>query len=99
MATYHPVPPQAQPAAVHMDSLHRQMLHPHMKAAGLEPRSGESLEAAAERGIRIRSQRLVCDKLAARMRKEVQFNRKVEINAELRQAKSLLQELLGTDPA
>lgn len=92
-------PRSALPVALNMDGLHQQMLRRHMQAAGLEPRSGESLETAAERGIRIRSQRLVCDKLEARMRKEVQFNRKVEINAELRQAKSLLQELLGTDPA
>jgi pimeloyl-CoA synthetase len=70
-----------------------------MQAAGLEPRSGETLEDTAERGIRIRSQRLLCDKLEARMLKEDQFNRKVEINAELRHAKSLLQGLLGNGPA
>jgi pimeloyl-CoA synthetase len=82
-----------------MDSLYQEILHRHMQAAGLEPRSGETLEDTAERGIRIRSQRLLCDKLEARMLKEDQFNRKVEINAELRHAKSLLQGLLGNGPA
>ncbi len=91
-------PRSALPVAIDMDSLYQQMLHCHMRAAGLEPRAGEPLEATAERGIRIRSQRLVCDRLEARMRKEDQYNRKVEINAELRQAKSLLQGLLGADP-
>lgn len=90
-------PRPSLPVAINMDSLYQQMLHCHMQAAGLEPRPGEPLEATAERGSRIRSQRLVCDKLEARMRKEDQFNRKVEINAELRQAKSLLQGLLGNE--
>jgi hypothetical protein len=92
-------PRPALPVAINMDSLYQQMLHRHMQAAGLEPRSGESLEATAERGIRIRSQRLACEKLEARLRKEDQFNRKVEINAELRKAKALLQGLLGKEPA
>lgn len=87
------------PVAINMESLYQQMLHRHMQAAGLEPHLGETLEATAERGIRIRSQRLLCDKLEARMRKEDQFNRKMEINAELRHAKSLLQGLLGADLA
>lgn len=82
------------PVAINMDSLYQEMLHRHMETAGLTPRSGESLEVTAERGSRIRSQRLVCDKLEVRMRKEDQFNRKVEINAELRKAKAELQELL-----
>jgi hypothetical protein len=87
-------PRSALPVAINMDSLYQQMLHRHMQAAGLEPRAGETLEITAERGIRIRSQRLTCEKLEARMRKEDQFNRKVEINSDLRKAKSLLDELL-----
>ena len=82
------------PVAINLDSLYQQMLQQHMRASGLEPRVGESLEATAERGSRIRSQQLVCQKIEARLRKEDQFNRKVEINAELRDAKAILQGLL-----
>jgi len=83
----------ALPVAINMDSLYQQMLHRHMKAAGLVPRGGETLEATAERGSHIRSQELVCQKLEVRLRKEAQFNRKVEINAELRLARQRLLEL------
>lgn len=84
----------ALPVAINMDSLYQQMLHRHMQAAGLKPRAGEALEATAERGIRIRSQRLACEKLEVRLRKEDQFNRKVQINADMKNAKALLDELL-----
>jgi hypothetical protein len=87
-------PRSALPVAIDMDSLYQQMLHRHMQAAGLKPRAGEALEATAARGIRIRSQRLTCEKLEVRLRKEDQFNRKMEINADLRNAKALLDELL-----
>jgi hypothetical protein len=36
-----------------------------------------------------------CGRLEARIRQEVQFNRKVEINAELRRCNAELEELLA----
>lgn len=81
------------PVAISMDILYQQMLHRHMQASGLQPRSGEALEATADRGSRIRSQQLLCQKLEMRLRNEEQFNRKVEINAELRAAYALMDEL------
>lgn len=87
------VPRASLPVAINMDSLYQQMLHRYMKAAGLTPRTGETLEETAERGNHIRSQELTCQKLEVRLRKENQFNRKVEINAELRQARERLLEL------
>jgi hypothetical protein len=83
----------ALPIAINMDGLYQQMLHTHMRAAGLEPREGESLEETEERGTQIRSQELACQNLEGRLRKEEQFNRKVVINTELRDARIRLSEL------
>lgn len=88
-------PREPLPAAIDMGSLYeRMLLHRHMLAAGLRPRAGESLAEAAERGGQIRAQELVCQRLEARLRREDQFNRKVELNAELRQTRKALQELV-----
>ena len=76
-----------------MAGLYEQMLHRHMLSFGLRPRAGETLAETAERGSRIRAQELVCQRLEVKVRREPQFNRKVEINAELRQARVRLEEL------
>ena len=88
-------PREALPVAIDIGSLYEQMLRRHMLASGLglRPRPDETLEQAAERGSRIRVQTLACQRLESRLRREAQFNRKVEINAELRQARQLLAEL------
>jgi len=61
-------------------------LRQHILASplGLCPRAGESLAATVHRGIQIRALRRECQRLEATLRKEIQFNRKVAINAELR---------------
>jgi hypothetical protein len=46
----------------------------------LPARNGESLKAHAERLATIRSKERECDKLEARLNREIQFNRKVELN-------------------
>jgi hypothetical protein len=83
------------PVALDMAGLYEQMLRAHMLASpfALRPRVGESLPDTVERGSRIRSQQLVCKKLEVRLRKEDQFNRKIEINADLRDACTLLEQL------
>lgn len=85
------------PVAIDIGSLYDQMLRRHMLAAGLRSRPDETLEKAAERGSRIRAQMLACQRLELRLRREVQFNRKVEINNQLRQAREELHELVGSD--
>jgi len=88
-------PREPLPVAIDMAALYEQMLYRHMIASGLclQPRPGETLEGTAERGARIRAQMLACRRLESRVRREEQFNRKVEINAELRQAREILVDL------
>jgi hypothetical protein len=81
------------PVAIDLGNLYEQMLHSHMLAAGLVPRPGEVLSETAERGDHIRAQEVACQRLESRLRRENQFNRKVEVNAELRQARELLADL------
>jgi hypothetical protein len=87
------IPREPLPVAIHLGSLYEQMLHKHMLAAGLSPRHGETLAETAERGNRIRAKQLACQRLETALKREDQFNRKVEINSQLRQALEELQEL------
>ena len=88
-------PREALPVAIDIGSLYEQMLRRHMLVSGLRlrPRPDEALEQAAERGSRIRAQILACQRLESKLRREAQFNRKVEINSALRQARAELEEL------
>ena len=69
-----------------MAGLYEHVLHMYMAASpfALQSRTGETLEAMTEHGVRIRGKRRECKQLEAKLRKEQQFNRKVEINSELR---------------
>jgi hypothetical protein len=87
------VPREPLPVAIDMAGLYEQMLHRHMLSSGLHPRPAETLAETAERGSRVRAQELACQRLEIKARREPQFNRKVEINAELRQARARLEEL------
>jgi hypothetical protein len=86
---------QPLPVALDLGGLYDQMLRQHMLASplGLCSRPGESLADAVERGNRIRAKRRESQKLEVKLRKEIQFNRKVEINAELRLCRAELAEL------
>jgi hypothetical protein len=86
---------QPLPVALDMGGLYEQMLCQHMLASplGLVSRPGETLPETVERGNQIRAKRRECQKLEVKLRKEVQFNRKVEINAALRQCRADLDEL------
>jgi hypothetical protein len=83
------------PVALDMAGLYEQMLRAHMAASpfALRPRLGENLPDAVARGVLIRAKRRECKQLEAKLRKESQFNRKVEINANLRDARTLLEQL------
>jgi hypothetical protein len=71
------------------------MLRQHMRASplALASRAGETLAQTVERGNQIRAKRRECQTLEMKLKKEIQFNRKVEINAALRQSRVELAEL------
>lgn len=89
------VPRQPLPVALDMAGLYEQMLRQHIAASpfALPSRSGEALEETVERVAKIRGKRRECEQLESKLRKEIQFNRKVEINAELRQRQAELAQL------
>jgi hypothetical protein len=83
------------PVALDLGGLYEQMLRQHMLASplALVSRAGETLAETVERGNQIRTKRRECQKLETRLRQEMQFNRKVEINASLRQGRAELASL------
>ena len=85
------------PVALDMESLYAQMLRLHMLASSfaLRSRPGEALADTVERDNRIRAMRWECKRLETRLKKETQFNRKVEINAELHRSRADLANLEG----
>jgi hypothetical protein len=88
-------PRQPLPVALDLGGLYEEMLRQHMLASsyGLRSRPGEALADTVERGNRIRVKRRECRRLEAKLGKEIQFNRKVEINAELRRCRAELADL------
>jgi hypothetical protein len=77
------------PIVLNLETLYAHLLTPLMP---FQARSGEGLQAFVERMELIRSSQRELEKCESRLRKEKQFNRKVEINADLR---ALKQELEG----
>ncbi|OXJ18935.1 DUF4391 domain-containing protein [Burkholderia sp. HI2500] len=78
------------PVALHMGGLYEQFLH---RLIPLPVRPQESLVDLVGRVEQVRAKQRELDKTTARLAKEKQFNRKVEINAALRQLKSELESL------
>ncbi len=78
------------PVALDLIGLYEQMLRRHIH---LPPRPAESLQTLIERVNEIRNKENECRRLGARLRQEVQFNRKVEINAVLRLRQAELAHL------
>ncbi len=83
-------PREPLPLALDMEKLYEHMLRPLMP---LPPRGMESLKAHAERLENIQSKQKELGKLETRLHREQQFNRKVEINAQLRALKNELETL------
>ncbi len=79
------------PVALDLAGLYEQMLR---RLLPLPPRAGETLKAQVERLGLLRSKQNECRKMEARLQKEQQFNRKVELNAQLRQLKLELSKLM-----
>lgn len=74
----------AMPVALHMGGLYEQLLH---RLIPLPARLHESLADLVARVEQAQAKQRELDKTTARLAKEKQFNRKVEINAQLRQLK------------
>ena len=89
------------PAALDLAGLYQQMLGSHMEASPLRlrPRAGEALAETVERGNIIRAKLRECRRLEASLRKENQFNRKVELNSGLRQCREELAALENANTA
>ena len=78
------------PIVLDLEILYAHLLTPLMP---FQARSGEGLQAFVARMELIRSSQRELEKCESRLRKEKQFNRKVEINAELRALKQELENL------
>ncbi|HVW09918.1 MAG TPA: DUF4391 domain-containing protein [Tepidisphaeraceae bacterium] len=78
------------PLALDLAGLYDQMLR-HL--IPFPPRPGESLRDHAERVNQIHAKAIECRRLEARLHRELQFNRKVEINAVLRGRQAELAQL------
>ncbi len=80
----------ALPVALHLGSLYEQLLH---RLIPLPARPQETLAELVARVEQAQAKQRELDKSMARLAKEKQFNRKVEINAELRKLRTELNEL------
>lgn len=84
------VPRANMPVALHLGGLYEALLE-HLLP--LQRRVGERLADVVDRAERLRLKRDEIAKMAARLAKEPQFNRKVELNAALRQLNAELDAL------
>ncbi len=75
----------AMPVALHLGGLYEQLLH---RLIPLPARPQETLAELVARVEQAQAKQREVDKASARLAKEKQFNRKVEISAELRQLKN-----------
>ncbi|QXL85681.1 DUF4391 domain-containing protein [Comamonas sp. NLF-1-9] len=80
----------ALPVALHMGGLYEQLLH---RLIPLPARPQETLAALIARVEQAQAMQRELDKAMARLAREKQFNRKVEINAVVRQLQSELDSL------
>lgn len=75
----------AMPVAVHLGGLYEQLLR---RLIPLQARPQETLAELVERVEQVQAKQRELGKVTARLAKEKQFNRKVEINGQLRQLKN-----------
>lgn len=78
------------PVALDLRGLYEQLVRAHMPVPA---RSGEPLRDQVERVAMIRGKQAASQKLALRLAQEKQFNRKVELNAQLRTIRGELDSL------
>jgi len=80
----------AMPVALHLGGLYEQLLH---RLIPLPARPQETLAELVARVEQAQAKQREVDKTSARLAKEKQFNRKVEINAQLRALKNEIEVL------
>lgn len=80
----------AMPVALHLGGLYEQLLH---RLIPLSARPQETLAELVARVEQVQTKQRELDKTTAKLAKEKQFNRKVEINADLRKLKVELEAL------
>lgn len=81
---------QPLPMALDLQGLYEQLLRSLLPQTA---RVGENLPEQLERLARLRSRQSEYNKLVARLHKEKQFNRKVALNAQLRELKNEIDQL------
>lgn len=86
-------PLPALPVVLDLAALYEEMLR---RVLPLARRDGESLATQVERAIQLRARERECRDLEVRLSRERQFNRKVEINAAIRAAKTQLKQLAAS---
>lgn len=82
------------PVALDIAGLHQALLR---SLVPLEPRRGESLDVLLQRLAAVRSAERECRRLQVQLAREKQFNRKVAINRELREASARRDQLMTPD--
>ncbi len=97
LGDYHAAPWQkdgesrpALPMALDLQSLYEQLLRQHLAAPS---RAGETLRDQLDRLAALAAKQAAAAKLEARLNAEKQFNRKVEINSQLRTIRTELEAL------
>lgn len=88
-------PRENLPVALNMGGLYEQMLRAF---APQPPRRGETLGEHMDRLVRIRTLETEAEKLERRLTQERQFNRKVEINGQIRTVRNEIAALSEEDP-
>ena len=78
------------PVALDLQSMYEQLLRQHL---AVPARAGETLRDQLDRLAQLQAKQSAVAKLESRLTQEKQFNRKVEINAQLRTIRSELQAL------
>jgi Domain of unknown function (DUF4391) len=84
------VPRPGLPVALNLQGLYEQLVRQHL---GAPHRQGESLRDQLDRLALWRAKNVAAAQLETRLAQEKQFNRKVEINAELRTVRHALEAL------
>ena len=84
------VPRHGLPVALDLQGLYEQLLRHHL---AVPARAGESLGDQLDRLAQLQARQAAAAKLETQLTQEKQFNRKVEINAQLRTIRSELQAL------
>lgn len=80
------------PVALDLQGLYEQILRQHLPVPAW---AGESLREHIDRAAQLRAKQTESRKLAARLSQEKQFNRKVELNAQLRALNQQIDNLSG----